>query len=62
MQKTLNREQVAAVYHDLFVQQQVEHFKKIALSNVEQGKFVVDIGGGCGYFASAVAREFGVAT
>lgn len=56
MQKTLNAEQVSAFYHDTFVQQQVEHFIKIALPGIEVGKVVVDIGGGCGYFASAVKK------
>lgn len=62
MQKTLNAEQVAAFYHDGFVRQQVEHFKKIALPSIEAGKVVVDIGGGCGYFASAIKRELNIPT
>ncbi len=62
MQKILNAEQVSAFYHDLFVQQQVGHFNKIALSSVEPGKFVVDVGGGCGYFATAIKKEFGIPT
>lgn len=62
MQKILNAEQVAAFYHDGFVQQQVEHFKKIALQTVELGKIVVDMGGGCGYFASAIKRELNIPT
>ena len=57
MQKTLNADQVAAFYHDGFVQQQVDHFKKIALSCLENGRFVVDVGGGCGYFAGALKNE-----
>jgi hypothetical protein len=56
MQKTLNAEQISAFYHDVFVQQQVEHFKSIALPSIEVGKVVVDIGGGCGYFAGAVKK------
>jgi hypothetical protein len=62
MQKILNAKQVAAFYHDGFVQQQVDHFKKIALRTVEPGKVVVDIGGGCGYFASAIKSELNIPT
>ena len=62
MQKILNAEQVAAFYHDEFVQQQVDHFKKIALHAVEPGKVVVDIGGGCGYFASVIKSELDIPT
>ena len=57
MQKTLNAEQVAAFYHDGFVQQQVEHFKKIAFPSFQKDKVVVDVGGGCGYFASTIKHE-----
>lgn len=62
MQKNLGADQVAAFYHDAFVQQQVEHFKKIALHIVEPGKVIVDIGGGCGYFASAIKKELNIST
>jgi hypothetical protein len=57
MQKKLNQEQVAAFYHDEFVRQQVDHFRKIALHAVRPGAVVADIGGGCGYFASAIKKE-----
>lgn len=59
-QKTLNASQVAAFYHDQFVSQQVEHFKSIALPFTDVSKTVVDIGGGCGYFAGALQRELGL--
>jgi hypothetical protein len=62
MQKILNADQIAAFYHDVFVQQQVEHFKKIALHIVEPGKVIVDMGGGCGYFASVIKRELNIST
>lgn len=60
MQRTLNSEQVSAFYHDQFVQQQVEHFRKIALPNLHKDKVVVDMGGGCGYFASAIKKEIDI--
>lgn len=60
MQKMLNAEQITAFYHDEFVQQQAKHFKEIALHTVESGKVVVDMGGGCGYFASVIKREMNI--
>lgn len=60
MQRTLKPQQIAAFYHDGFVQQQVEHFKKIALSSIDENRVVVDIGGGCGYFASAINKELNI--
>ena len=62
MQNTLNENQIAAFYHDKFVRQQLDHFIKIALSSVEKGKYVVDIGGGCGYFAAAIESELHIST
>ncbi len=62
MQKMLNSRQVAAFYHDEFVRQQVKHFKKIALPSIKDGAFVVDIGGGSGYFAGAIKRELSLFT
>jgi len=62
VQKKLTADQVAAFYHDAFVQQQFEHFVGIALPTIEKGKVVVDIGGGCGYFASAIAAGLKIST
>jgi hypothetical protein len=62
MQKILNAEQIGTFHHNFFVQQQVEHFKEIALNRVEADKVVVDIGGGCGYFASAIYTELNLPT
>lgn len=60
MQKILNAEQVAAFYHDGFVQQQVAHFKTIPSRNLPANRVVLDVGGGCGYFASAISKELNV--
>jgi hypothetical protein len=57
MQKKLSSEQIASFYHDEFVRQQVDHFRQIALHSVKAGAVVVDIGGGCGYFAGAIKKE-----
>lgn len=61
MQKILNSDQVAAFYHDQFVEQQVDHFQKIALSSLGKDRVVVDVGGGCGYFANALKNSFDIA-
>jgi hypothetical protein len=61
MQNILNAEQVASFYHDLFVWQQVGHFEKIALPRLGKDRVVVDVGGGCGYFANALKNSFGIA-
>jgi len=62
MQKKLAADQVAAFYHDGFVGQQVKHFRFIALPAIDKNKVVVDIGGGCGYFSSAISKELGLVT
>lgn len=62
MQKTLNAEQIAAFYHDGFVSQQVAHFKKLCFPLIESQKVVVDIGGGCGYFAAAIKNDLSIPT
>lgn len=61
MQKILNANQVAAFYHDAFVRDQVSAFKKMGCSNLNDG-VIVDVGGGCGYFASAVSKELNIST
>lgn len=48
MQRTLSHEQVETFYHDLFVDEQTRHFA--ALVPPTEG-VVVDVGGGCGFFA-----------
>jgi len=62
MQKILNSQQIAAFYHDAFVQRQVEHFKILALTYCHSDRAIVDIGGGCGYFAHAIKRDFNLIT
>lgn len=59
-QRVLKTEQVAEFYHDVFVTTQVRDFTdfmsltKLSINNV------VDIGGGCGFFANALAKKTGV--
>lgn len=60
-QVLLNSAQVAEFYHDLFVETQVRHFSEIARPRLcpAPGR-IVDIGGGCGHFASAIERGLGL--
>ncbi len=56
MQKILSAEQVEAFYHDEFVDDQVRHF--VSMFGAEAGhKRVVDMGGGCGFFAKQLASQ-----
>lgn len=54
-QSTLSQAQVQAFYHDNFVDSQVRDFIKLCGSSVIPlpGK-VIDVGGGCGFFAKAL--------
>lgn len=51
MQKALSAEQVEAFYHNEFVADQVRHFGLLFKSAEVQPRLVVDMGGGCGFFA-----------
>ena len=44
MQKKLNNQQIAAFYNDVFVEQQILHFRKIISRDFS--KVIVDVGGG----------------
>ena len=57
-QKILSQDQITAFYHDLFVENQVEDF--IALSGFSATPSldnIVDMGGGCGFFAKALQNR-----
>lgn len=62
MQKKLDTDQVQAFYHDDFVKNQVDHFRFLVsdTSKLRPGQYVVDIGGGCGYFALALREELNI--
>ncbi len=53
-QRRLEDAQVEAFYHDQFVEDQVTHFRRII--DVPEDGVVVDVGGGCGYFAQALSQ------
>lgn len=62
-QSKLNAEQVAEFYHDLFVSDQVRHFRVLAMPVVQaSGGTVVDIGGGVGHFAKALQQHLHLPT
>lgn len=58
IQTTLSQNQIEAFYHDEFVASQVGDFIKLIDASVDltSGK-IVDIGGGCGFFAKALQNR-----
>lgn len=58
-QKVLSNEQIEAFYHDEFVEDQTRHFIALLGSEGGNGKLVIDIGGGCGFFARRLAQLSG---
>jgi hypothetical protein len=61
-QRTLNQSRIEEFHHDLFVETQIEHFNEICTPRLREDGVVVDMGGGCGFFAAALARSTGLAT
>ncbi|WFL78718.1 class I SAM-dependent methyltransferase [Altererythrobacter arenosus] len=57
-QKILTQEQISSFYHDEFVADQVRDFGELVDHHPEDG-VVVDIGGGCGFFARALSASGG---
>lgn len=55
-QKILSPDQVAAFYHDEFVESQVHDFVRLILADNPAPGLIADIGGGCGYFADELSR------
>lgn len=51
LQNKLSTDQIGAFYHDVFVEDQTQHFITLTDLSVDERKLVVDIGGGCGFFA-----------
>lgn len=54
MQKTLASDQVREFYHDNFVADQVRDFLELVGPAPRANALVVDVGGGCGFFAHAL--------
>lgn len=54
-QQTLSQNQIEAFYHDNFIESQVRDFINLLGSSADAAPgIVVDIGGGCGFFAKAL--------
>lgn len=60
MQKKLNVDQISEFYHDGFVSQQVDHFSKLCKNKLQLNDIVVDVGGGCGFFAKVLMDQMDV--
>jgi hypothetical protein len=61
-QRVLERERIAEFYHDNFVADQVRDFERLVIAGGRHDGVIADVGGGCGFFAQAVARAFGLPT
>jgi hypothetical protein len=61
-QRRLDGERIAEFYHDNFVADQVRDFDQLVVAPGGCRGVVADVGGGCGYFARALSRDFGLAT
>ena len=60
-QKILSQDQITAFYHDLFVENQVEDFVALLGSSINPSlDNIVDIGGGCGFFAKSLDNRINV--
>jgi hypothetical protein len=59
-QRVLKTEQVEEFYHDVFVTTQVRDFVDFVEETQLPVKKVIDIGGGCGFFADALAQKTGL--
>jgi hypothetical protein len=55
MQKILSTEQIEAFHHDHFVESQVNHF--LAICPPDGVANVIDMGGGCGFFAKRLMSQ-----
>jgi hypothetical protein len=60
-QVRLNQSQIEEFYVDVFAENQVEHFiKVIRTQHALMKKWIVDVGGGCGYFANLLNSKTGL--
>jgi hypothetical protein len=58
-QKTLSSAQIEAFYHDDFVESQVRRYLELVQPALPEPRAVVDVGGGCGFFARALQARTG---
>lgn len=59
-QSLLSPLQIEAFYHDHFVEAQVRDYIKLAGDIVPSSRGILDVGGGCGYFALALQSSNGL--
>ena len=60
-QVTLRSDQVREFYHDVFVSSQVRDFNELCVQpGLARKGVIVDMGGGCGFFAAALRQAFGL--
>jgi hypothetical protein len=59
-QRVLKTERIEEFYHDMFVTTQVRDFVDFVAETKLPVKKVIDIGGGCGFFADALAKKTGL--
>jgi hypothetical protein len=59
-QRVLSERQIGHFYHDEFVTDQVDSFMRLAVPGLVGDGTVVDMGGGCGFFAAAIATRGGI--
>ncbi len=60
MQKTLSQAQTKAFYHDNFVTSQVQDYLTTVHTKMPKPRDVLDIGGGCGFFAMGLKQAIGL--
>jgi hypothetical protein len=59
-QLKLGQDQIKAFHYDGFVDIQIDHFMHLTdIQKINRNKYIVDIGGGCGFFAEALHRRLG---
>lgn len=59
LQRRLSTEQIEAFHHDVFVNDQVHDFATLMADSGAETGVVADVGGGCGFFARALADARG---
>lgn len=60
IQKALSKEQIGAFYHDDFVDSQVRNYLALVATLAPRPRAVLDIGGGCGFFAEGLRQTAGI--
>lgn len=61
-QRVLAPTRIQEFHHDLFVDTQLQDFEAICTPRLPPGAVVVDMGGGCGFFAAALRQRSGFET